>query len=381
MTNITQDINQITAVPYSAIDRYEPGFMTTWMARVEELTRRTQFVGGETIKKLETRLAKIAGTKEARVCANGTDAIQLALRAVGIEAGDTVLIPDSTFWATFEAVCNVGGKPVTVDIDLDDLHVSADLMEEAIKKFSPKAVIMVHLYGWVAKDILKIRALCAEKNIPLIEDSAQAWGASINGESIFTGALISTTSFYPGKVLGGAGDGGAIFTNDPKLAETVHLLANHGRYSKYEHHLVGWNSRLDVLQAAYLDIALDFTEQRLDTRRYAADWYRNNIQTTQLQFKAPASNVIENGYISVALMQPEMREAFMQALTEAKIGHGIVYPNPISHQPGAKKWIAGSLSYGNTAKICSSIINLPCFASMQQNELDYVKQQVERILK
>lgn len=371
----------ITSVPYSAINRFEPTFLDSWLTRVETLTRNTQFVNGEWIKRLETRLAKEAGTREARVCANGTDAIQLALRALNIGPGDIVLIPDSTFWATFEAVCNVGARPVTVDIDLDDLHPSIELMEEAIHQFSPKAVILVHLYGWVARDTTQIRALCKAKNIPLIEDSAQAWGATINNQSVFADALIATTSFYPGKVLGGAGDGGAILTNDSKLAETVRLLANHGRTSKYEHHLVGWNSRLDVLQCAYLDLCLDFISSRIQSRQFAIDWYRKHLKNTPLQMKSPAANTTENGYISVALIEPEKRKHLIQGLTHAHIGYEIIYPMPISEQPGAKHWIAGSHSLGNTQRICESIINLPCFAGIQQNELDYVKYHVDNILK
>lgn len=377
----TQDTTSIQSVPYSAINRFEPQFIESWLSRVETLTRNTQFVNGEWVKKLEFRLAKEAGTREARVCANGTDAIQIALRAVGVGPGDCVLIPDSTFWATFEAVCNVGARPVTVDIDREDLHTSEELMAEAIQQFSPKAVILVHLYGWIAKDTLNIRTLCAKHGIPLIEDSAQAWGSTIHGKSVFADALISTTSFYPGKVLGGAGDGGAILTNDSSLAETVRLLANHGRTSKYEHHLVGWNSRLDVLQCAYLDLCLDFIPNRIESRRTAIQWYRNNINNTRLRMMSPADSICENGYISVALVDPACRKDLILGLIQAKIGYEIIYPKPISQQPGAKNWIAGVYSKGNTAHICESIINLPCFAGIQQNELDYVKHHLDIILK
>jgi UDP-2-acetamido-2-deoxy-ribo-hexuluronate aminotransferase len=268
-----------------------------------------------------------------------------------------------------------------VDIDLHDLHPSADLVEEAIRKFSPKAMILVHLYGWAAGDTVRIRKVCATHGIPLIEDSAQAWGTQLNGKPIFSDALISTTSFYPGKVLGGAGDGGAVFTNDPKLAETVQLLANHGRFSKYEHYWVGWNSRLDVLQCAYLDLCLDFIAGRLESRRFAAQWYRNSIQNAAIQFRAPAEGVMENGYISVALLEPAKRELLIQALDHAKIGHAIVYPGPMSKQPGATNWIAGSLSLGHTEQVCKSIINLPCFAGVRENELEYVKHHVDRALR
>jgi dTDP-4-amino-4,6-dideoxygalactose transaminase len=371
----------IHAVPYSAINRFEATFVESWLTRVANITRNTQFINGEWVKKLETRLAKEAGTIEACVCANGTDAIQLALRAVGIGPGDIVLIPDSTFWATFEAVCNVGARPVTVDIDLHDLHMTEEYLTEAIRQFSPKAVILVHLYGWIARDTIAIRALCAKQGIPLVEDSAQAWGAMIHGKTVFNEAFLSTTSFYPGKVLGGAGDGGAVFTNDTQLAEKIRLLANHGRKGKYEHHLVGWNSRLDVLQCAYLDLCLDFISERIQSRQHAIHWYRKNIHHPLFRMMSPASYVNENGYISVALVDPEFRKKLIQGLQQAQIGCEIVYPNPISQQPGTKDYLAGSFSLGNTAKICESIINLPCFAGIAQNELDYVKYHMDMILK
>jgi dTDP-4-amino-4,6-dideoxygalactose transaminase len=381
---ISKDISEssilkVNNVPYSAI-RFEPEFISRWMFRVEDLTCRTQFVNSDFIQTFEARLAKCAETKEAIVCGNGTDALQIALRAIGIGPGDIVLIPDSTFWATFEAVCNVGARPVTVDIDLNDLHLSAELLLKAIQQFTPKAVILVHLYGWVAKDTKLIRDLCNQYGIYLIEDSAQAWGATIDGQSIFSGALISTTSFYPGKVLGGAGDGGAIFTNDSKLAEQIRLLKNHGRLGKYNHHLVGWNSRLDVLQCAYIDLCLDYIKTRISSRKFATDWYRSNIKNNYLNVKSPALNVCENGYISVALVNQDYRIKLIKGLTEAKIGYDVIYPAPISEQPGAKQWIAGRLTYGNTTNICSSIINLPCFAGIQQDELNYVKYHLDVIL-
>jgi len=348
------------------------------MNRVGEITSSTQFIGGEIVKNFQTRLAQEAEVAEARVCANGTDAIQIALRAVGVGNGDVVVIPDSTFWATFEAVCNVGAKPVTVDIDPTDLHPSVSIIEEAILKYRPKAVILVHLYGWAARDTFAIRKLCIQKEIPLIEDSAQAWGTRINGESVFTNALISTTSFYPGKVLGAAGDGGALFMRDSNLAELAHKFANHGRESKYQHSLVGWNSRLDTLQAAYLDLALDYTPARIQSRRYAAQWYRDNVHVKGIDFLSPGAGVEENGYISVAKVSAEFRPTLMKKLDAAQIGYAVVYPGPMHEQKGAQGWILASLNEGHTRRNCDSIINLPCFSGITVDELQYVKAHLER---
>ena len=262
-------------VPYSAINRFEDGFVAKWLERVETISKAAQFVGGEWNAKLQTRLASESGTSEVRLCGNGTDALQLALRACQIGAGHHVLIPDLTFWATFEAVCNVGARPITVDVHSTDLHPSVEFVEEAIEKFKPDAMILAHLYGWAARDTKAIRMLCGQKQIPLIEDSAQAWGVRLDGDSVFSGARISTASFFPGKVLGAAGDGGAVLTNDPDLARQVELLANHGRTGKFEHRLVGWNSRLDAIQSAYLDLCLDYLPGRILGRRHRSRWNRS----------------------------------------------------------------------------------------------------------
>jgi UDP-2-acetamido-2-deoxy-ribo-hexuluronate aminotransferase len=364
----------VAKVPFSTINRYEPGFVERWIETVKDLTVRTQFVGGERVTRFEEKLAQRAQVGHAVSCANGTDALQLSLRALGIGAGDTVLIPDLTFWATLEAVCNVGARPITLDVDSNDFHLSADRVEEALQKFQPKAVILVHLFGWLARDTKKIRELCRAKGVALVEDSAQSWGCRLEGLSVFDGAHCSTTSFYPGKVLGAAGDGGAVLTNDSKLASEIRLLANHGRTDKYEHSLVGWNSRMDVLQAEFVSLSLDYVDARIESRRQVCDWYRQELASFPLTLKGPAPTVFENGYIFVATVPEQRRSGILKVLDQKQVGHGVVYPIPVSQQPGAKGVLAGSLGTENTSALCRQVINLPCFAYMTSAELAYVKQ-------
>ena len=210
-------MNQITKVPFITLNRFENGFKENFLKGVESLVENTQFVGGPVVGELELALAQKTQTKYAIGCANGTDAIQVALRAVGVQKNDLVLIPDMTFWATFEAVVNVGANPVTIDVSKETCHLELETFKAAAEKYKPKAAIIVHLYGHASPDTQAIRKYCKDQNILLIEDGAQCFGVELNGESIFKQALISTTSFYPAKVLGASGDAGAIFTNDEEL--------------------------------------------------------------------------------------------------------------------------------------------------------------------
>lgn len=359
-------------VPFIDILRYEKNFYETVTERTAALLKNGHFVGGPVIAEFESALKSYTKTEFALGCANGTDAIQLALRAAGVDKNDGVIIPDMTFWATFEAVVNVGAVPYTVDVSKETLHLTAAAVKEGIEKFNPKAVLLVHLYGWAAPETMAIRKLCQEKGVVLIEDCAQAIGVKIDGQSLLTQAQVATTSFYPAKVLGASGDAGGVFTTSSEIAQVTQKLLNHGRTSHYEHGLIGWNSRLGAYEATFLVESLKHLDARLDSRRKVCKEYREKIKNPALKFVAPASNVTENGYLSVALMTPESRPAFIEYLKKHDIGYGTVYPGAMSVQPGAAAHLGGKISHGNADWIAKSVINLPCFAYMTQEEVDYV---------
>ncbi len=365
-------------VPFIDILRYEKNFLETVTERTAALLKNGHFVGGPVIAEFETSLKNYTKTEFALGCANGTDAIQVALRAAGVEKNDRVLIPDMTFWATFEAVVNVGAVPYTVDVSKEHLHLTAAAMKEAIEKFNPKAAIIVHLYGWAAPETLEIRKLCQEKGVILIEDCAQAIGVKINDQSLLTGAFVATTSFYPAKVLGASGDAGGIFTTSSQVSQVANKLLNHGRTSHYEHGFIGWNSRLGAYEATFLVESLKHLEARLDSRREVCAQYRMHIKNSALKFIGPSANVTENGYLSVALMTPESRPAFIEYLKKHDIGYGTVYPGAMSEQPGAAGHIGGKISHGNADWIAKSVINLPCFAYMTKAEVDFVIETVNQ---
>lgn len=358
------------AVPFIDLRRFEPDFLERWAAKSAEVASNTMFVGGPEAARLEQRLAEESGAAEVVGCANGTDAIQLALRAIGVGPGDVVAIPDSTFWATFEAVCNVGARPVTVDIDLSDLAMDFDLFKEAVAKHRPKAAILVHLYGWGSAKLAEFRAFCRDEGVFLVEDGAQCHGVQWRGESIYKGARLATTSFYPAKVIGSCGDAGAVYCESKELATTIRQLGNHGRTTHYGHGLVGWNSRMGGYDAAYLNLCLDHAEERLASRRRIAEYYRARLAEMNACQVGPPPEYVENGYLNVTLHDPEKRPAIEAVLKERGIGFGNVYPGAMSKQPGAAEWIAGTVGGEKADLLAKAVLNLPLFAYMREEEAD-----------
>lgn len=364
---------QPTAVPFIDLRRFEDGFLTAWADRVADVTAGTRFVGGPDVARLEARLADESGAAAAVACANGTDALQLALRAAGVGPGDVVAVPDATFWATFEAVVNVGARVVTVDIDPADLQMDFDRFVAAVERYRPRAAILVHLYGWGSRRLDDFRAFCAARGLPLIEDGAQAWGALWRGAPAFAGAEVATVSFYPAKVLGACGDAGAVVCRDPARAEAIRALGNHGRTDHYAHGAVGWNSRMGGLEAAWLDLCLDHLPERLATRRRAAARYRVALDDVDgLAVVHPPAGWTENGYLSVLRLAPGNRSRLEDALRGAGIGFGNTYPGSLSRQPGAAGHLAGAVGGDEAARLGFEVLNLPLFAHISDAEVEHV---------
>ncbi len=350
-------------------------------AKFSEMLAKAQFIGGEEVALLESRLKNLLSVGFAITCANGTDALQLALRAIGVGRGDTVLVPNVTFWATFEAVVNVGADPATLDADLSDGGISLPALEEAIDRLKPKAVIVAHLYGWGTAQLAEIRALCKARGVLLLEDGAQCYGATYKGKSIYEGALISTTSFYPAKVLGAAGDGGAVFTDDPELADRVRRLSNHGRTTHYGYGLLGWNSRLDSLQAAFLNLSLGHIDVRIASRRQAAAFYQAHLPKLGVELMMPPADYEENGYCNVCLIRDQSVKTMLEAKLKAEgIGFGNIYPGVMSQQPGADGVSKGHFGGDEGEILCASVLNLPLFPYMKPDELERVLDVVRSVV-
>ncbi len=373
------------AVPFIDLRRFEPGFLDRWAEICRELSAETRFVGGPDVAGLERRLAEECGVEAVVGCANGTDALQLALRASGVGPGDLVLLPDATFWATFEAVINCGARPVTVDVDDGDLQMDFELFCDAVDRYRPAAAILVHLYGWGSSRLDDFRGFCRERQLPLIEDAAQAYGVRWHGQSIFRGAQVATLSFYPAKVLGACGDAGAVLVADAGLADRVRCLGNHGRTGHYDHSLVGWNSRLSGFDAAYLSLCLEYFPQRLASRQRAAERYRRQLAAVEhqqggLRAVPPPSGFQENGYLNVCLVDPGRRAAVEAVLTERGIGFGNTYPTAISKQPGADGLLETAVGGKRADILARSVLNLPLFAYITDDEVDEAAGAVKRAL-
>jgi dTDP-4-amino-4,6-dideoxygalactose transaminase len=367
-------------VPFIDLKRFEPGFQDALNAKFGAMTAAAQFIGGEEVTRLETSLRDLLRVGFAVSCANGTDALQLALRALGVGRGDTVLVPNVTFWATFEAVVNVGADPATLDADLTDGGVSLEALDKAIDLLKPKAAIIAHLYGWGTAHLAEIRALCKARGVLLLEDGAQCFGAAYKGAPIYEGALISTASFYPAKVLGAAGDGGAVFTDDPDLADKVRRLSNHGRTTHYGYGLLGWNSRLDSLQAAFLNLSIGHLEQRIASRRASAAFYQAHLPALGIETMRPPDDYDENGYCNVCLVRDASLKAELETRLKAEgIGFGNIYPGVMSRQPGAEGVSRGHFGGGEGEVLCASVLNLPLFPYMKPEELERVLEVVRSV--
>lgn len=366
-------------VPFIDLKRHEPGFVEAVTTKLSNLVSKSEFIGGAEVETFEKRLCVKTHTAAAVTCANGTDALQLVLRALEVGPGDTILVPDVTFWATFEAVVNVGASPATVDVDPKDGGVNCDAFAKAVEQLKPKAAIIAHLYGWGTSRIGELRELCRANGVKLVEDGAQCFGTEYRDSPLLAGALVSTTSFYPAKVFGAAGDGGAVMTNDTDLAARVRQLANHGRTSHYGYGLVGWNSRMDSLQAAYLNLSAEYLTGRIASRRLAAQYYRDTLPMLGINVMAAPDGYVENGYCNVCLFgEASEKTRLEETLRREGIGFGNIYPSALSEQPGAKGYLKAHVGGTVSRTLSRSVVNLPLFPYMTEAELERVVMVVQK---
>jgi dTDP-4-amino-4,6-dideoxygalactose transaminase len=300
-------------------------------AGIDEVFATTAFVGGPAVGRFEAAYAAAVGVQHCVGVANGTDALELALRAVGVGPGDEVVLPANTFVATAEAASRIGAVPVPVDVDPVHLLVDPDAVRSAV---GPRtgAVVPVHLFGRMApvEELLKI---AADAGVPLVEDAAQAQGARRRGRCAGAVGLAAGTSFYPGKNLGAAGDAGGVTTDDADVARRVRLLAGHGSARKYDHEVVGMNSRLDTVQAVVLEAKLKRLAGWNALRRAAAARY-GALLAGVAGVRPPAAAAGDEDVWHLYVVQVEQRDRVLAALHEAGIGAGVHYPTPV-HRTGA----------------------------------------------
>jgi len=353
-------------------------------AAVINVIESTAFINGPDVHHFATELAEYVGVKHVIPCANGTDALQIALMALGLQPGDEVITPSFTYIATVEVVALLRLTPIFVDVDADTFTMNIESVRKAITQ-KTKAIIPVHLYGQCV-DMEPLMALANEHNIPLIEDNAQAIGGDYtfsDGTTKKTGSmgLVGCTSFFPSKNLGGYGDGGAIFTNDSALAETMKMVANHGQKTRYYHEMVGCNSRLDSIQAAILRIKLRRLDRYCKSRRAAADYYDNAFKNNPkiiTPYRAPYTTHVFHQY--TLQLRDADRDTLQQKLAERKIPSMIYYPVPSHKQNMLKEYGTANLHLPVTDMLQDCVISLPIHTELTEEELLYITTNVLEIV-
>lgn len=331
-----------------------------------ETLSRSSFIGGGQIEDFEQRWADYCGTEHCIGVANGTDALELVLVGLGIGAGDEVIVPANTFVATAEAVVTAGATPVFVDVDPDTLLITADHIKAAITP-ATRAVMVVHLYGQVA-DMNAIGAVADSAGIHIVEDAAQAHGATFDGRIAGSFGTAATFSFYPGKNLGALGDGGAIVTNDAELTATMRTLANHGRGHHLLHTHSGRNSRLDGLQAAALSVKLAHLDRWNEHRREVHARYVERFVDTPVELLATLADGRPVHHLEV--VRVDDRSGVQQHLDARSVATGIHYALPCHKHPAFAEWDLGPLPVAEAA--AKRQLSLPMHPTLTMTEVDLV---------
>ena len=362
---------------------------------MKKVVESSHFISGPEVKELENKLAEYVGVKHCITCANGTDAISIALQSWGIGEGDAVFVPDFTFFSSGECPADEGALPVFVDVDQRTYNLDPEKLEKAVKKvieegkYKAKAVIAVDLFGLPA-DFSVIKPICEKYGLLLLEDGAQGFGGSINGRMACSFGDISTTSFFPAKPLGCYGDGGAIFTDDDKWADLVRSICIHGKdtsnlddpNAKYNNIRLGRNSRLDTLQAAILLPKFKaFTDYELEDINKIASWYKEGLSNTSLVLPE-----IRDGFFSswaqytVQLPKSAERNVLQERLKKHGIPTMVYYSKPMHKQ----KAFAGTESIEAicpvTENLCESVLSLPLDPYKTKEEISFIVDNLKKEL-
>ena len=327
------------------------------------------FIGGPLVQRFEEAYAAWTDVAHCIGVGNGTDALELALRAAGVEAGGEVVLPANTFIATAEAVSRIGAIPVLVDVEPDHLLIDPSLVGAAVTTRT-QAIVPVHLFGQVAK-MEQILALAGDRGVPVVEDAAQSHGARRNGRYAGSFGVAAGTSFYPGKNLGAAGDGGAVTTNDPDVAQTIRVMAAHGSPRKYEHVMIGMNSRLDAVQAVVLQAKLARLPEWNERRRQAAARY-GELLAGVTGVKVPMVGEGNEHVWHLYVVQVNDRDRVLGTLNAAGIGAGIHYPTPV-HLTGAYAHLGlGRGDFPVAEAAADQILSLPLFPHITRGQQERV---------
>lgn len=354
-------------------------------AAVIQTIESTRFINGPSVKDLAYSLENYLGIKYVIPCANGTDALQIALMALSLKPGDEVVCPSFTYVATAEVISLLGLTPIMTDVDPNTFNINADIIRPHITN-KTKAIVPVHLYGQSC-DMESIMNLAKEFGLYVIEDNAQAIGAKYTfseGTQKYTGTIghIGTTSFFPSKNLGCYGDGGAMFTNDDEIAKKLKMIANHGQELKYYHKVTGCNSRLDSIQASILNIKLNHLDSYSLLRNKMAKVYDENfsgIPELILPKRQHNSTHVFHQYTLKVI--PELRDSLIEFLKVNKIPVMIYYPVPLYKQEAFSNYVNKEFKITNVEQLCRSVFSLPIHTEIESSSQEYIIQKVKEFFK
>jgi len=344
---------------------------------VDKVLNNTSFINGPVVNEFQKKLEEFNQVKHVIPCANGTDALQIALMALDLKPGDEVITTDFTFISTIEVIVLLRLKPVLVDIDINTFNINPEEIKKAITN-KTKAIIPVHIFGQVS-DMDEIMTIAKNNNIHVIEDNAQAIGAlytNFKGDKIKSGSIgdISATSFFPSKNLGGYGDGGAIFTNNSLFEKKIRAIVNHGMFKRYYHDYIGVNSRLDSIQAAILKVKLKYLDSYNQKRKKAAEIYNkflNNKPGIILPFvKGELDSHVYHQYTIRVISKK--RNLLANYLQENKIPYGIYYPVPLHLQKAYSNIGFKNENFINTNKVVNQVISLPMHTELNYNQVEFI---------
>lgn len=348
-------------------------------AAIQRTIDNTAFILGPEAKKFEEHFAEFCNVKHAIGLDSGTAALHLAMMALGIGAGDEVITTAHTFIATAEPISLLGARPVFVDIDPRTYNLDPEKLSAAITPRT-KAIIPVHLYGQPA-EMDPILEIANARHIPVIEDAAQAHGATYRNRSVGTMGLMACFSFYPGKNLGAYGDAGALVTNDDTLAAKIRMLRDHGRTTKYEHEITGYGFRLDGIQGAVLDVKLKHLPQWNAARRAHADYYTELLANVDDSIVTPYEPAHVQAVYHLYVIRTRKRDALLQYLKDHDIEAGIHYPVPLHLQPVYKNLGYARGAFPETEQAAGEILSLPLYPELTHAQMERVVETMREFYK
>jgi UDP-2-acetamido-2-deoxy-ribo-hexuluronate aminotransferase len=346
---------------------------------IQTVIDSSAFINGLQVKEFTTNLSSYLGVKHVIGCANGTDALQIALMSLDLKPGDEVISPDFTFIATAEVIALLGLRPILIDVEPDTFTIDPAAIRKAITT-KTKAIIPVHLFGLCA-NMGEIMKIAKEFNLVVIEDNAQAIGATYSDKLLqgMAGTLgtIGCTSFFPSKILGCYGDGGAIFTNNDLLAEKLKSITNHGSKIKYYNDEVGVNSRLDTIQAAILNVKLKYLKQFIHARQKAASFYNDLLSGVEQVITPVIPEYTDHVFHQYTIRVKSRRDELINHLKEKGIPAMIYYPVPVHRQKAYK--LDGNFPVSDTLK--DKVLSLPMHTELDDIQQEYICEQIKNFYK